>query len=705
MDPISAVGFAASILTFIDFSYKLVTGTLQVINDGRSTENFHTKEVVDDFRRVTEKLEEARPSNSEHEIALRKLAGKCQTLSGKLNEILLKLIAEKGSTKWEAVKVAFRSLCKKGEVAEMVALLGQYRSKILTRLSLILNERQLFISLQIKDMGEHVEKGLSQIVDQLKELQGDLLSSVKKSLGDINDVSLTDEDRTHLRTIEGLKATLDSLLDSSRPPTPETRVLRQLYFPSLFSREDSVPRAGYGTFKWILNDTRDDDDSGEDSDDSEEDSGDSDEDASDSDEDASDSDEERFHEQMKQSRQEQSQARSTLLQWLSSEKGFFHISGKAGSGKSTLMKLIAGHSKTQRELEKWAGDKKLIFAQFFAWRAGDEKQQTLHGLYQSILFSILIRHTDLIPLVFPTATSAFNTTRYEPYVDEPYFRLPQLHEGLKKLIAVSSTSQFCLCFLIDGLDEFKNDIAQRHGYADLAKELSLWAQSENVKLLVSSRPEPEFGSLVPDKLRIHLHRLAKPDIMKLGRAMFEKHHTFECTRPYYLKLVDHIVIEARGVFIWVLLMILELRNLADAGEDSKALQKFLDESPSLDDLYEKLLESINPLHRHMVYKMLFIVLRFGWRCPIFAMTWIDELFAPTTTGRVDIYPEEERARRRKVAEFRVAQTKGLLEIAGSDVDFFHRTAYDFFKESQEMHDLSAKFPGLRRNTLKVKGTS
>lgn len=138
MDPITAVGFAASILTFIDFSHKLVTGTLQVVDAGTTTETRHAKVVVDDLHRMTEGLSmEFSDSDSAHETALRSLAADCKALSEKLETVLQKQIA-KSDSKWEAVKVAFRSMYKKGEVAEMVAQLGQYRSEILTRLSLIL---------------------------------------------------------------------------------------------------------------------------------------------------------------------------------------------------------------------------------------------------------------------------------------------------------------------------------------------------------------------------------------------------------------------------------------------------------------------------------------------------------------------------------------------------------------------------------------
>ena len=80
-----------------------------------------------------------------------------------------------------------------------------------------------------------------------------------------------------------------------------------------------------------------------------------------------------------------SQTRSTFLTWLRNGNQVFHISGKAGSGKSTLMKLLLDHPRTREELKRWAGEKQLVFAHFFFWRSGDKLQRSLEGLYRSIL--------------------------------------------------------------------------------------------------------------------------------------------------------------------------------------------------------------------------------------------------------------------------------------------------------------------------------
>jgi ABC-type lipoprotein export system ATPase subunit len=59
----------------------------------------------------------------------------------------------------------------------------------------------------------------------------------------------------------------------------------------------------------------------------------------------------------------QRESREKFTDWLSSTRAsfpFFHISGKLGSGKSTLMKYLCCHSRTMEELEKWAGKVDLL---------------------------------------------------------------------------------------------------------------------------------------------------------------------------------------------------------------------------------------------------------------------------------------------------------------------------------------------------------
>jgi len=52
-------------------------------------------------------------------------------------------------------------------------------------------------------------------------------------------------------------------------------------------------------------------------------------------------------------------------EWLEYSDSIFWILGKAGLGKLTLIKFIAGDKRTYHSLQIWAGEKRLIMASFY----------------------------------------------------------------------------------------------------------------------------------------------------------------------------------------------------------------------------------------------------------------------------------------------------------------------------------------------------
>ena len=138
MDPITAVGFAASIVTFIDFSHKIICDTSEVLNTGVTAENAHVSAVVNDLREATRGLSNQLPGYSKHDDALNTLATECQNICDELCELLEKVKVKVGSSRWQSVRIALRSMRKGGEVAHLEERVGKCRSQILLRLVLLL---------------------------------------------------------------------------------------------------------------------------------------------------------------------------------------------------------------------------------------------------------------------------------------------------------------------------------------------------------------------------------------------------------------------------------------------------------------------------------------------------------------------------------------------------------------------------------------
>jgi hypothetical protein len=110
----------------------------------------------------------------------------------------------------------------------------------------------------------------------------------------------------------------------------------------------------------------------------------------------------RNHEEFSQTERDlRPDTRNSFLTWLRSGSQIYHISGKAGSGKPTLMKFLCSNPRVKQELSGWADKKKLIFAPFFFWNSGEKLQMSLQGLFRGLLFETLKQCPALIPEIFP----------------------------------------------------------------------------------------------------------------------------------------------------------------------------------------------------------------------------------------------------------------------------------------------------------------
>jgi hypothetical protein len=105
---------------------------------------------------------------------------------------------------------------------------------------------------------------------------------------------------------------------------------------------------------------------------------------------------------------------SNFVHFLESDQSLYWITGKAGSGKSSLMKLIKEDKQTAYHLGKWAGDKALYISGFYFWSAGgDEIQMTQEGLLRTLIHQALRTFPGLAPLMFPGRIETFMVLGYE----------------------------------------------------------------------------------------------------------------------------------------------------------------------------------------------------------------------------------------------------------------------------------------------------
>ena len=373
--------------------------------------------------------------------------------------------------------------------------------------------------------------------------------------------------------------------------------------------------------------------------------------------------------------------------WLKSQDGIYWISGKAGSGKSTLIKFLCTHHRTREYLQQWAGPNVTpIVADWYFWSSGSPMQRSQEGLLQSLLYQILIRCPELIPIVCSTRwedDSAYDA-KNEPWTRE------ELSNAFDA-VACQTLSSIRFCFFIDGLDEYDGLPS------DIIRVLKRLASSPSIKLCLSSRPWNEFEGAFGDGRcdgTLSLHRFTRRDIERFVKDILEKDESFsnaERSDPRYKIFVQDVIDKANGVFLWVQLVVTSI--LRGLGERNKLedLQKRLNSMPrtlgeyfrkmfdGIDEAYQKESAQIFLLTTYAVQPLsvaLYQYLRTEEEDPGYALKGALEPLSDIELFK--IY-EEVRERLNFLCKDLLEVNKVIMDRSFEDyrVDFLHRTVRDF----------------------------
>ncbi|RBA11128.1 hypothetical protein FPRO05_04301 [Fusarium proliferatum] len=283
--------------------------------------------------------------------------------------------------------------------------------------------------------------------------------------------------------------------------------------------------------------------------------------------------------------------KQSFRSWLEKGEGIFHITGKPGSGKSTMMNFLANHPETRSQLGKWARNgNSIVMASMFLWNLGSAEQKNTDGMYRTLLHTILSEHRELIPQVIE---DLWDTSSEEPSMSQQHLEIsPEKIEGALQKLITDSTRSYQYCFFIDGLDEFHEE-----NFPDrrLAIQLEKWASHQGIKICVSSREYPPWTTYFDKFPRLRIHLTTEQDI----RGMIDKYlsddrhlKTFD---PFESeRFVSRFVKMADGVFIWVKLVLRELELELYSEVSLGALYEVLDAFPKdLEEFYDRILRNVD----------------------------------------------------------------------------------------------------------------
>lgn len=374
-----------------------------------------------------------------------------------------------------------------------------------------------------------------------------------------------------------------------------------------------------------------------------------------------------------------------FTQWVRGDDPLYWITGKAGAGKSTLMRFIYDHKRTEQGLQAWAADRPLVMAYFFFWNSGSEIQMSYEGLVRTLLYQILQTLPHLIPAVFPYRMEV-GILFGEHVFEKESWTWEELLKAFRVLVS-KATDTHKLMFFIDGMDEFQG---QPSDLVDFITSLI----APGVKICASSRPWVVFEDAFSHRPHLRLEDLTYDDIKHYVTSKLTANPGFKVFQQFDPKfcseLIENVCVKSSGVFLWIFLVTQSLLDGLSEGERLSDLQNRLDSLPvDLENLFWKVLASLSSFHFRRASQLFQLV-----RASLFPLTLLDMSFAdeddPSFAMKAPcaVLTLQQANSRAELMRRRInACCKGLLEansgafksLPSTRVDFLHRTVKDFLE--------------------------
>lgn len=231
-----------------------------------------------------------------------------------------------------------------------------------------------------------------------------------------------------------------------------------------------------------------------------------------------------------------------FLDWLGGIEPSFIIQGKAGSGKSTLMKLIYDRIQHLEHLRAWSGSTTVHVVFHSFWRVGTKLQQNFRGFLASILYQLLSKSAGLF-----TAIQIWRG--HEARVSLEDWSEDNLEALLRRVI---STAGLSILLLIDGLDEFDEE----HRCDRLLDTLDgIVEAASHLKMCIATRPFRDTPRQFENSPNLLLQNHTSRDIEKYVMAELRKklrpRPEDQIARRQICQLTNLISEKADGDFLWV----------------------------------------------------------------------------------------------------------------------------------------------------------
>ncbi|OKL57442.1 hypothetical protein UA08_07168 [Talaromyces atroroseus] len=337
-----------------------------------------------------------------------------------------------------------------------------------------------------------------------------------------------------------------------------------------------------------------------------------------------------------------------FVEWLKDpNQRIFWINGKAGSGKSVLMKFLVDNPRTQFILDGDANRTTIILSHFL-WTAGQPLERNMQGLLCSLIHQLLDTKTELCRVVL------------ENHV----------------------------CIFLDGVDEMDDHMAL---FSLLEQLLSL----PRLQVCVSSRPEPALQRHLQSYPQFRVQDLTRPDIEKYARDTLQRLYVDDAET--ISRLVSTICSKADGVFLWVALALRSIQTGHENRDSPAELenQRLTSLPNDINALYQEMWRRLNDsetvyLETAARYFNLMLEclgdlnLTRAASPLLLALALQPRLAAAVVTGDIESWEEALDRECEIISEWLPIRCAGLLEVTtDGTVTLIHRSAQEFLMNTPE----------------------
>ena len=667
MEALAALGLAGNIITFVDFTSKLISTahTLYVSTAGVTAENAELEVLTKHIRVLADNAcplafvqaqlgsHGANPQTPASPDALQDLAKQCRDVADELLLLLASLAVQGRHSTWKSIRSALKTAHHAPKMNAILARLDRISSQMRSHL-LIRGQKNISDKLDVLE-AENRRLGAARttdIIDLRTQIQ-DMFTQMKTDHQDL--IARND-------TLALLCPSAGKVLQF----THEQQVLGALRFDGMDDRHIAIHPAHERTFSWVFGPPVQD---------------------------------------ATGITQGVGGPHGSIdfVDWLrSDDEPLYWVSGKPGSGKSTLMKYMGNHRKLKENLSAWAGTHTLVIAKYYFWDLGkDALQKSQAGLLRSVLYQILRRHPDLMQHAFSSDYDD-NAPSGEPANGQ----VPLSVEGLLSALQRIQSGLFAAppikyCFLIDGLDEYQGKPV------DIIRLIEILKASPHVKICVSSRPWNEFENVFGrrNSRKIYMENLTRADIERYVRDTFDRDPSFRELRDdddgACISLIQEIVDGAKGVFLWVRLVVQSLLEGITNADRMVDLRRRMHSLPTdLEEFFTRIVFTVDPFYRQRTAHFFQVTIQAQATLPLMLYWFMDQQDPLEYAVKLEVRPLSMQATNLHLKQIRKrlnACCKGLLEVQFFDtsdisesslsssvlfnwkVDFLHRTARDFLR--------------------------